>query len=220
MTRALVSWGGWDGHQPELVAQRLAAALVSNGIEVEVTSEVMALGSPERLHEVDLVVPVWTWGDLRSAQLRELDAAIRGGVGLAGCHGASDAFRERPEFHFMLGGTFAAHPGDLPVTYTVRFTDREHFVTRGLADFEVTTEQYLLHVDPANHVLATTTMPVAPGPHLPNGSCEMPVAWTRRHGDGRVFYCSLGHAPEVIDDPRVQRLLLRGFLWAARASPE
>jgi type 1 glutamine amidotransferase len=217
MTRALLAWGGWEGHEPETVAERLAAALRSEGVEVDLTDEVTDLGNPDLLARADLVVPVWTLGDLRSAQLRELDAAVSAGLGLAGCHGTSDAFRERPEFHFMLGGWFAAHPGDLPVTYNVHFADPNDVITKGMTDFEVTTEQYYLHVDPSNHVLATTNVPVAAGPHAANGPFEMPVAWTRRHGEGRVFYCSLGHSPEIVDDPRVLPLLVRGFLWAAKA---
>jgi hypothetical protein len=102
------------------------------------------------------------------------------------------------------------------VTYDVRITDPEHDITRGLDGFSVTSEQYYLHVDPANHVLATTRFPVADGPHVPNGEVEMPAAWTRRHGRGRVFYCSVGHDPDVLREPGPLELVVRGILWAAR----
>jgi type 1 glutamine amidotransferase len=44
----------------------------------------------------------------------------------------------------------------------------------------------------------------------------MPVAWTRRHGDGRVFYSSLGHQPTDLEVHEAGELLRRGMLWAAR----
>ena len=52
-------------------------------------------------------------------------------------------------------------------------------------------EQYYMHVDPCNEVLATTTFT---GEHAAwiNG-CVMPVVWKRTYGAGRVFYTSLGH---------------------------
>ena len=64
-----------------------------------------------------------------------------------------------------------------------------------------------MHVDPGNHVLATTRF----------AEVVMPVAWTRHYGEGRVFYCSLGHKADVVRRPEVLRLVTRGMLWAARA---
>jgi type 1 glutamine amidotransferase len=100
--------------------------------------------------------------------------------------------------------------------YEVKVTDKEHPVTKGVEDFEVVSEQYYMHVDPSNNVLATTRFPVADGPHVPNGEFDMPVAWTRYHGKGKVFYLSLGHSPEILEMPPVKRLLTNGMLWATR----
>jgi len=74
-----------------------------------------------------------------------------------------------------------------------------------------------MHTDPANKVLATTRFPIVEGPHVPNGVVDMPVAWTKYYGQGRVFYCSLGHHAAVVRQPEVLRLCLRGLLWAAHA---
>ena len=43
---------------------------------------------------------------------------------------------------------------------------------------------------------------------------DFALAWTRRHGKGRVFYTALGHNPEVWRDERFTRHLLGGILWA------
>ena len=76
-----------------------------------------------------------------------------------------------------------------------------------------------MHVDPSNHVLATTTFASTPGMEWING-VVMPVAWTRVWGRGRVFYCSLGHYPSDFDHPETRDLVRRGILWAARCLTE
>ena len=45
----------------------------------------------------------------------------------------------------------------------------------------------------------------------------MPVAWKRRYGNGRVFYCSLGHVAADFNNPCALELTGRGLLWAAGA---
>jgi type 1 glutamine amidotransferase len=115
----------------------------------------------------------------------------------------------------MTGGQWVAHPGDDGVRYRVHITARDHPVTRGIEDFEVVSEQYYLHVDPAVMVLAATPMPVADGPHVPNGPIDMPVVWTKMYGKGRVFYHSVGHtANDVAAEPNLT-IMRRGFAWAA-----
>jgi type 1 glutamine amidotransferase len=85
-----------------------------------------------------------------------------------------------------------------------------------MEDFPVVSEQYYLHVDPAVKVLATTRFPVADGPHTANGPVDMPVAWTKRWGEGRVFYCSLGHKANIVETAPVLTMMRRGMLWAAK----
>ena len=216
--RALIVWGGWDGHEPEQVAAVFAGGLGAHGFDVTVSATLDALLDREMLRGLDLIVPIWTMGVIAEEQLANLAAAVEGGVGLGGCHGGMcDAFRDAPLYQFLTGGQWVAHPGNDGVTYTVHIADDEHYITRGAHDFTVTTEQYYLHVDPANGVLATTRFPVVDGPHAANGPVDMPVAWTRLWGRGRVFYCSLGHHADVVRQPEVLNLCLRGLLWAARA---
>jgi type 1 glutamine amidotransferase len=45
----------------------------------------------------------------------------------------------------------------------------------------------------------------------------MPVAWTKRWGEGRVFYCSLGHNDKLFENcPSAELFMERGMLWAAK----
>ena len=65
-------------------------------------------------------------------------------------------------------------------------------------------------------VLDTTRFPLVPYYHSSNKPVDMPVAWTKFWGNGRVFYCSLGHHDDVFDkSPEAQLLMERGMVWAA-----
>jgi type 1 glutamine amidotransferase len=215
--RALIFHGGWEGHEPLAVGEIFRSVLAGNGFDVTLADSLEAL-LDDRLDELSLIVPVWTMGEIGDAELARLCRAVEAGVGLAGCHGGmGDAFRDSPDYQLMVGGQFVGHPGDDGITYDVHISDSGHPLTAGIDDFSITSEQYYMHVDPSNTVLATTSFPVADGPHVPNGPFEMPVAWTRRHGAGRVFYCSLGHDARIVALPPVLELCTRGLLWAARA---
>ncbi len=214
--RALITWGGWDGHEPDRVAALFKAMLEAEGVAAEVVDRLDPLSDPARLGALDLLVPVWTMAELSREAAMAVSEAVARGLGLAGCHGGMcDAFRANPLWQFMTGGNWVAHPGGDGVRYRVE-TDPSHELTAGIGDFEVVTEQYYLHVDPANRVLATTRFPTVPWYHAPNGPVAMPVAWTRAWGHGRVYYNALGHKARVVEAGPPREMLRRGLLWAAR----
>jgi type 1 glutamine amidotransferase len=217
--RALVVYGGWEGHQPREVGELLGRVLREDGFEVELADTLDAFTDVAKLKGLSLIVPHWTMGRISDVQLKAVVSAVRdAGVGLAGCHGGMcDAFREATDWHFMTGGQWVAHPGNDGSRYRVHITDTPSPITEGIADFDVASEQYYMHVDPAVCVLATTRFPVADGPHVGNGPVEMPVVWTKLHGRGRVFYSSIGHTPAAVAAEPHLTLLRRGFRWAARA---
>lgn len=215
--KALIVWGGWDGHQPQQVAETFAEALKSNGFEVEISDTLDAFKDGEKLKQLDLIVPVWTMGKISNDQLNPVVEAVKSGVGIGGCHGGMcDSFREATEWQFMTGGQWVAHPGNSGVTYAVNIADKSHPITADSKDFSITSEQYYLHTDPANKVLATTQFPTpgGDGPHTTNGTITMPVVWTKMYGKGRVFYCSLGHSAADVQKPEVLQIMTRGLLWA------
>lgn len=217
--KALIAWGGWDGHEPRAVAEVFRHALVEDGFDVEVSDSLDAFSDERQLMSLHLIVPVWTMGKISQDQLGPVCNAVRAGVGMAGCHGGMcDSFRDATEWQFMTGGQWVAHPGNDTVTYSVKMTGKSHPITAGIGDFQVTSEQYYMHTDPANNVLATTRFPTADGSHVPNGPVEMPVLWTKLYGKGRVFYSSIGHnAKTVAAEPHLT-LLRRGCAWAARSA--
>ena len=218
MTRkALIVQGGWDGHQPKEVAEIFRNLLAKENFAVEVSDTLDAFLNADKISSLDLIVPVWTMGKITNEQLNPILAAVKEGTGIAGCHGGMcDSFREATEWQFMTGGQWVAHPGNDGVAYRVKIEPTKSAITEGMADFDVKSEQYHMHVDPVVKVLATTRFPTADGPHSGNGPVDMPVVWTKSYGKGRVFYNSLGHQANIVSMPPVLELMRRGFLWAAK----
>jgi len=209
---ALIFWGGWDGHTPDRSAAAVAAILERNGVTVDVVAGTAALTDPD-LGRFDLIVPMITMSTIEKPELAGLTAAVRAGTGLAGAHGMMcDAFRNETEYQFMTGGQWVSHPGNI-IDYHVNITSDDPIVA-GIGDFPYYSEQYYMHVDPTNEVLATTTFT---GEHLADvAGAVMPVVWKRRYGAGRVFYSALGHVADEFAVPQMSTIFERGALWAMR----
>jgi len=212
--KALIVSGGWEGHMPMETAAIMAADLQAADFEVEVAVTLEALADAVRLTTFDLIIPHWTMGRLAEEQESNLVRVIESGVGLGGIHGGmGDAFRSNALYQFAVGGQFVAHP-DNHTDYEVNIVRKDDPVVAGLSDFKIHSEQYYLHVDPSNEVLATTTFQTISAPWI-NGTV-MPVVWKRRHGRGRVFYSSIGHDTREFATPQVREITRRGLIWAAR----
>lgn len=226
--------GGWEGHRPHAFCDWATHLLEGEGFEVETHETLAPLAEPEGLPDVDLVVPIWSsarsshqpeFGNMNRAEEAGLLRLIGDGCGIAGWHGhMGDAFRDRPTYHFLIGGQFVAHPPGWPdnldpsadfVDYDVTITRPHDPIVRGISSFRLTSEQYYMLVDPSNEVLATTTFS---GEHLwwIEGT-TIPVVWKRRWDKGRVFYCSIGHTIDDLRVPQVTEIMRRGMMWAAGA---
>lgn len=220
MTRkAMILCGGWDGHEPEKLAARFRTFLESEGFAVNVETKVAVVRDLDLLKELDLFIPLWTKCQeaLEYGYFEPLLEAAGGGMGVAGCHGGMcDAFRDNIEYQFLTGANWVSHPGGDSAKYRVNIVSKSNPLTDGIADFEVSSEQYYLHIDMANEVLATTRFPTIRWYHSANGEVDVPQVWTRKWGYGRVFYNALGHHDDVFDIvPEAWELMKRGLLWAA-----
>lgn len=213
MREALIVWGGWSGHEPEQCAAIIRTMLEEDGFKVYVENTTEAFADPS-IRDLSLIVPIFTMSKIEKEELSNLTAAVEGGVGLAGYHGGmGDAFRDAVDYQFMVGGQWVAHPGNI-IDYRVDITRPDDPVMEGIESFPYHSEQYYMHVDPSNEVLATTTFN---GEHASwIDGVTMPVVWKRKHGQGRVFYSSLGHVSSEFAVPQMNTILRRGMNWAAR----
>jgi type 1 glutamine amidotransferase len=214
MKRALIVQGGWQGHQPRECAELFAPILREAGYEATVSDTLDTYLNTELMRSLDLIVPIWTMATITKEQEKGLLDAIASGVGVAGWHGGmADSFRNSVDYQFMVGGQWVAHPGNI-IDYRVNITRHDDPIVAGLSDFAMHSEQYYMHTDPSNEVLATTTFS---GDHAPwIAGTVMPVVWKRRWGQGKVFYSSLGHVRSDFDVPEAREITRRGMLWATR----
>ncbi len=214
MKKALMFRGGWEGHQPVETSELVADALRKRGLGVDIFDSQECLLDPLLKTKYRLIVPVWTMGELGNGESKALLEAVRDGIAVGGWHGgAGDSFRQNTGYQYMIGGQWVAHPGGI-VDYKVDIVEKDNPVTAGISGFSVHSEQYYMHVDPGNHVIATTTFDGTHDPWI--RGTVMPVVWTRSYGAGRVFYSSLGHvAADFKNTPEILEITVRGLLWAA-----
>ncbi len=214
MKSALMIWGGWDGHEPKQCVDVFAPILQAEGFNVEISDTLDAYLDEAKMKSLNLIVQCWTMGTITNDQENGLLDAVRSGVGMAGWHGGMcDAFRNNTTYQWMTGGNWVAHPGNC-VEYEVNITNHDDPITKDIPDFRMKSEQYYLHVDPSNDVLATTTFSGADAPWTKG--CVMPVLWKRKWAEGRLFYSSLGHVAKDFDVPECRETMRRGMIWAAR----
>jgi type 1 glutamine amidotransferase len=211
MKSALIFYGGWNGHTPKKAAELTAKELERENYKVTLSDSLECLEKLAKLKKFDVIIPVWTMGSLSPDQAKNLCAAVKSGVGLAGFHGGmGDAFRGCTEYEWMIGGHFVGHPyvGE----YTVRLADVKSPVTKGMKkSFKYNSEQYYMLCDPGIKVLASTRY------RHEDGNAEMPVVWTKRWGKGKVFYSALGHTAEELEcNSEILAMTIRGIKWASK----
>lgn len=180
-----------------------------------VVEDVAALDrlTPEALASHDLLCFVSTSGELplTDTQKQGLLDFVAGGKGYVGVHCAAGTLKEWPPYGDLVGAVFNMHPP--PLTFTVHVEDGDHPTTRHLpASFEIKDELYTFHANPRGsvHMLLRGAAGSA------GIDADLPLAWTKAYGDGRVYYNALGHFDEAWEEPSFRRQILQGLRWATR----
>ncbi|MCY2992281.1 MAG: ThuA domain-containing protein [Planctomycetota bacterium] len=163
---------------------------------------------------------------------------VQHGKGLVGIHAATDNFGNWPEAAKMIGGLFAGHPWGGGGTWAFKLDEPDHVLLRAFAGkgFQLKDEIYMFrepYTRADRRVLLsldlsdpdTSKVVIEPdtgknrvdpksGKPLGRPDNDYAVAWIKAVGQGRVFYCSLGHGPNVFQDPAVDRFYLDGIQYA------
>lgn len=202
-----------------------------HGFDVTATKDGTVF-TPERLAEYDAYF-FYTTGDLTTEGTDKnppmsvegkaaLLKAVEDGKGFLGSHCASDTFHlgergveqpidQRDPYIRMLGGEFVIHGRQQEARIEV--ADNAFPATKGMSDFTLTDEWYALkNFAPNLHVLLVQGTSGMDGPmyHRP----AYPETWAHRHGEGRVFYTSMGHRDDVWTNPLFHNVLLGALSWA------
>ena len=155
---------------------------------------------------------------LEAAQRTELAAFVRDeGKGFVAAHTALGAFESWPEFGEMLGGRYDDHPWNVAsgtiVNEDPSFPATKHFP----ASFPFVDEFYQTKEfsrDKLRVLLRLDVSKMPPNPRLRRTDGDLPLAWARMYGKGRVFYSSLGHATETWDNRDVAQMYFEAIKWS------
>jgi type 1 glutamine amidotransferase len=166
------------------------------------------------LASVDAVFFANTTGNLGIPSMTDFLAWIAGGKAFLGAHSASDTYHDSPEFLAMLGGEFTTH-GAI-VEADVRVNDSSNLAVAHLApSFRIADEWYRFRLaGPGRTVLLSFDRNPADGVGAAGAPADLPIAWQKSHGTGRVFYTAMGHQSEVWQDGRFRRHLTEAIRWA------
>jgi uncharacterized protein len=188
-----------------------------SGAFATTASQDVSVFTPENLRHYDAIM-FYTTGELPMTQAEKeaFISFVRSGHGFVGVHSATDTFYMWEPYLELIGGYFNDHPWHQKVTVNV--TDPSSPVVGFLgqsfqvydeiyqiSDFQYKTSHVLLKLDPSSVDL-----------HKENVHRRFygwPLAWTRRDGKGRVFYCGLGHEDATWNSQWFQRLMLNGIEW-------
>lgn len=206
------------------VAEETLAAIARDDGDLEVAfartaGDVRAMLAPSALEAFAAVFFVNTTGEIPVPDVAALVAWVADGHAFLGAHAATDTLHGSPAYLAMIGAELAQHGA--PCTVRPKVEDGAHPAVAHLApSFEVFDEIYEWRQSPrpvASVLLSLDAHPPDghPGAGQPG---DYPLAWTRAHGKGRVFYTALGHGDDVWKDPRFQRHLLGAMRWSVGAS--
>jgi type 1 glutamine amidotransferase len=200
---------GGRGHDWKGFHAAIAPVLHKTGdFEVTLTEKLDDLKA-ESIAKYSVVLFYGSGGDFTDpAQEKGLDDFVRGGGGLAGVH-ATDAFKKSDVYWRLLGGRFTTHGGG---KFWLRIEDKEHPITKPMADFEIQDETYqnAYHPEFKLHSLG----------RIDRGPEQQSMVWVQECGQGRVFNTTLGHGQAAFDNPQFQRFVVRGLYWAAGREPK
>ncbi|MHC5057290.1 MAG: family 16 glycoside hydrolase [Planctomycetota bacterium] len=176
---------------------------------------------PEDLRQFDAVLMNNTTGTLFTDERMKqgLLDFVKGGKGLVGIHAATDCFYNWKEYGEMMGGYFNAHPWSEKVG--VKLDDPTHPLVAawGGRGFEVADEIYQFRDPYSREVLRVLLSLDVEKTNMNKGNIkrkdkDFAVSWVRSYGQGRVFYCSLGHRNEIFWNPRILQHYLDGIQFA------
>ena len=214
-------YGGMEGHSPAESVDLFVPKLRAEGSSVKVFDNLSVYSDEKLMAETDLIIQIWTDGQITEEQFNGLEKAVMNGTGLSGWHGGlGDAFRDNLKYQFMVGGQFVSHPGGM-INHSIKIVNKNDPITNGIDDFDLKkTEQYYMLIDPNIKVLAISEFleksyekPKKKENKITGSS--MPVIWKKNYGKGRIFYSSIGHHLTDFDVPEVMTMQMRGFRWAS-----
>jgi type 1 glutamine amidotransferase len=166
----------------------------------------------------DVVVLYDMPADIPEEAQADFVAMLDKGKGIVVLHHAFCSYDSWPEYTNITGGRYhhyewskdgVTYPHSRfthDVTFQVEVVDKNHPVTKGVSDFQITDETYS-----GTEILSTIH------PLLSTGeSTSAPlVAWTNTCRRSRIVTLTLGHDRHAWENPSFQKILSQAILWVA-----
>lgn len=210
-TKKILIYGGEKDqyHDFDVQSPILADMAREAGYDPDIRKDEAAF-DPENIRPYNAILLAASAGKLSAhAEDNLLKAIIGNPWGDTGCpkgvlayHGATVLSSDSGLYQRMVGARFLAHPpmGD---AYTFVVTDRKHPVMRGVKDFTLVDELYMMEtLSGFDTILASDY----------NGF-RKPIAWVKPYGLGRICYCALGHSCDQLNDRNVRRIMVNALEW-------
>ena len=194
------------------------------GAYTTVVSDDMGLFEPNQLKQFDGVVFNNTTALKFQKEKNVPDEAkrqalldfVKGGKGIVGIHGATDNFNVWPEAAAMMGAVFNGHPwGEAPV----KLDDPSHPLLKAFEGkaFWVRDEMYRMKEPYSREklrVLLSFDYDKMGKQTDSRSDKDNPIAWIQEVGQGRAFYCSLGHQHNIFWNKTLLQFYLDGIQYA------
>lgn len=216
---------GANNHDWEFTTEKIVGFLGATGkFRVEVTRDpAKTFADAEALGRYQVLFLNYNGPRWEEPAESNFLAAVRAGAGVVVLHAANNAFPGWAEYEKLVGDCWREGTGHGRFhSFDVRIVVGDHPITAGLEDFRAHPDE-LYHALVHTPGIETTVLAVAHSAEETGGSGkDEPMAMVLSYGKGRVFHTPLGHVwpgvPETrvsIEDPALQRLLVRATEWVA-----
>ncbi len=188
----------------------------------------MSVFKPESLQQFDAVCFNNTTGlkfnpETTPELCKSLMDFVRGGKGIVGIHAATDNFNQWPEAQEMMGGKFSGHPWTADGTWAIKIDEPGHPLMAAFKgqNFKINDEIYRteppLYSRDKQLVLMSLDMRDETTRNVKGfkpTDADTGTAWVKTWGNGRIFYCSLGHNDHIYWNPAILQHYLDGIQFA------
>jgi scyllo-inositol 2-dehydrogenase (NADP+) len=203
----MVVGGPW--HDGQKMGEAFRPHLERSGRwQLEITADLDSLASlPAGRFAAVIVYTTGFDHDLTPSREQGIVNFVKGGGALVAVHSAAASFSGSQAWADLLNARFLTHPEFMDVP--VRIIDRSHYLTARLPDYTAPDELYILKdFDPSKCTVLAQS-------HWQGR--EMPMAYVRPYGRGRVAYLANGHDLRAWSHPEFRKLLLRAVEWTTGA---
>ena len=188
---------------------------------VDCTQDAAADFTKENLQNYDMVM-FYTTGMLpiKEADMQYFlnDWLKQKGHGFIGFHSATDTYKTYKPYWDMIGGSFNGHPWNANNTVTITVHNPNHPAMKSFGkEFQFKDEiyQYKNWQPEKVHVLMSLNMEKS----NPKRPYQVPVAWAKEWGQGKVFVNNLGHNPQTWAKTAFQKSVIGAVKWIRGDAP-